>query len=134
MEKSTYKKIIEIVSCYIGYKKGQKFNTLIPKKVVELSCCYPDEVILGFLINEKDLLNKISSKEFDNDYGKISYFFAVVQNRINDYYKLWKSNKVIEEYNNKNNNIDIKSIDNIGNVDKNNNNKRDISSLVKDAI
>lgn len=89
-QKNAYKQIVQYVcDTFLDYQAGQVFPTSLPQKIKELEF-YDNEVILQALQEkEKDILYAISKKNFDSDYGKVLYIFAIIQNSINDVYKKW---------------------------------------------
>lgn len=123
-----YQKIIDIVATYMNYENTKQFNTLIPKKIKELREAYPDEVIFDFFVDRKKTFEWISNKEFKSDSSRVVYFFAVVQNNINDYYKVWKMKKRIELKENSIVSPDI--MNTIGLKDRREESLRDITELI----
>lgn len=77
----------------MDYQKGQKFPSLITKKIKELEF-YDNEVILkAFQDYENDIIYWMNHKNFTSSVGKIGYMFAIVNNHINDIYDQWKRDK-----------------------------------------
>lgn len=69
---------------FLHYSEGQPFPTILSKKLNELSF-YDNAVILEtFKVCESDILYWMEHKNFDSDYGKIAYMFAIIGNRIAD--------------------------------------------------
>lgn len=125
-----HKQIIDIiVDDFLNYQHGQKFPTILTKKLAELKF-YPNEVILKTIEKCKSTIQYyMDNKEFDSDYGKIGYIFAIIVNNINDIYRDWKRNQIIETkqtvQNIENQNI---TIENIGTK----NTGKDISKWLED--
>ena len=83
--KEERKQLIDyICKTFLHYAEGQPFHTSLPKKLNALSY-YDNAVILEtFKACENDILYWLEHKQFDGDYGKIAYMFAIVTNRIAD--------------------------------------------------
>ncbi len=83
--KETYKTLINyICNEFLGYGDGQPFPTSLPKKIKELSF-YDNEVILEtFKKLHDDICYWLEHKQFETEYGKISYIFAMVRDKIAD--------------------------------------------------
>lgn len=81
----TYKALIDyICNEFLGYGDGQPFPTSLPKKIKELSF-YDNEVILEtFKKLHDDICYWLEHKQFETEYGKISYIFAMVRDKIAD--------------------------------------------------
>lgn len=97
-----HKKIVSIiVDELLNYQTGQVFPTILYKKLKELDF-YPNSVILQTIENNYDNIKYwINKKDFDSEFGKISYIFAIITNKINDTYKEWKRNELIKVQENK---------------------------------
>lgn len=54
-------------------------------KLAELQKQYSNTLILSYLTNNKDFLNKIMNKQFINSAAKIGYLMAVISNNLADY-------------------------------------------------
>ena len=82
---NTYKSLLDyICNEFLGYGDGQPFPTSLPKKIKELSF-YDYEVILEtFKILHDDICYWLEHKQFETEYGKISYMFAMVRDKIAD--------------------------------------------------
>lgn len=69
---------------FLGYGSGQPFPTSLPRKLQELSF-YDDDVILEtFKQNATNIHYQIEHKQFNSEYNKIAYIFAIVRNTIAD--------------------------------------------------
>lgn len=73
-----------ICRTFLKYGEGQPFPTSLPKKLNDLSY-YDNAVILeAFKTCKDDILYWLEHKQFNNEYGKIAYMFAIIGNRIAD--------------------------------------------------
>lgn len=113
-EQELRKEIIDIVLYdFLHYQQGQVFPTILTKKLKELDF-YPNEVILKTIeVNSDNIRYWMDNKEFDSDYGKIAYMFAIIKNTINDVHRDWKREKRIKREEKKSSidiNIDIQDI------------------------
>ena len=73
-----------ICRTFLDYREGQPFPSLLPKKLNELSY-YDNAVIMETFRQCKDnILYWLNNKEFSSEYGKISYIFAIIGNKIAD--------------------------------------------------
>ena len=93
-QKDLHKQIVNLI-CYelLDYQKGQKFPTLLTRKLKELDF-YDNEVILKTVQNYKnDIIYWMNRKQIDSDTGKIYYIFAIINDHINDVYNQWKHDK-----------------------------------------
>ncbi len=83
--KEAYKTLIDYVCTeFLGYGDGQPFPTSLPKKIKELSF-YDNEVILEtFKKCHDEICYWLEHKQFKTEYGKISYIFAIVRDKIAD--------------------------------------------------
>lgn len=127
----SYKEVINLITDYFNYKTGDKFNTLIVKKLKELRNIYPDEVIIETIKNEGW---KIKNKKFDTESGKIIYFFTIISNNISFYNKKYNERKIFNEKmkaQNENNFV-AEDIIEFSNKKQNINNNRDISSILEE--
>lgn len=127
----SYKEVINLITDCFNYKTGDKFNTLIVKKLKELRNIYPDEVIIETIKNEGW---KIKNKKFDTENGKIIYFFTIISNNISFYNKKYNERKIFNEKmkaQNENNFV-AEDIIEFSNKKQNINNNRDISSILEE--
>lgn len=92
-----YHKIKDMICDLLDYEPGQIFPTVFAKKLKELDFYGYECIYKTFLIHEKDLMFWTHHKEFDTDYGKIAYIFAIVKNNINDVYRQMKKEKRQQE-------------------------------------
>lgn len=93
-QKNLHKLIVDSI-CYelLDYQKGQKFPTLLTKKLKELGF-YDNEVILKTVQDYKnDIAYWMNRKSIDTDTGKIYYIFAIINDHINAVYNQWKHDK-----------------------------------------
>lgn len=127
----SYKEVINLITDCFNYKTGDKFNTLIAKKLKELRNIYPDEVIIETIKNEGW---KIKNKKFDTESGKIIYFFTIISNNVSFYNKKYNERKILNEKmkaQNENNFV-AEDIIEFLNKKQNINNNRDISSILEE--
>lgn len=84
---NTYLKIYDIF--------GRKItNTILFKEVNELADIYGYEIIYAYLDKNQDYLSNVMSKDFNNEFGQIRYFSAILKNSLTDF-KV--ENKVVEK-------------------------------------
>lgn len=86
-EKEYRQKCMEKIGNILGYTKGQKFPTIVAKKLKEYETYGYDTVYQTILGKEQDIYNAISNKDFASEYNKTSYIMAIITNSINDFYK-----------------------------------------------
>lgn len=97
--KEERKQLIDyICKTFLGYNNGQPFPSSLLKKLNELSY-YDNAVIMETFKQCKDnILYWLNCKEFSSEYGKISYIFAIIGNRVADVNKKYvRVNKMIED-------------------------------------
>lgn len=84
-EKEKYKNLIDYICReFLGYGNGQPFPPVLPKKINELSY-YDYEVILeAFKECSHEIHYWLEHKQFSSEYGKLSYMFAIVKDKIAD--------------------------------------------------
>lgn len=84
---NTYLKIYDIF--------GRKItNTILFKEVNELADIYGYEIIYAYLDKNQDYLSNVMAKDFNNEFGQIRYFSAILKNSLTDF-KV--ENKVVEK-------------------------------------
>lgn len=93
-EKVYRQKCLEEIGNILGYIKGQKFPTVVAKKLKEYEPYGYDTVYQTILGKKQIIYNAISNKDFTSDYNKTSYIMAIITNSINDFYKLKKSKEI----------------------------------------
>lgn len=82
-EKESYKRLIDYICReFLGYGKGQPFPSVLPKKIKELSFYNNDIILQTFKECSSDIHYWLEQKQFSNEYGMISYLFAIVKSRI----------------------------------------------------
>ena len=93
-----YNQIKDIVCFeFLGYQKGQRFPTILTRKLNELSF-YPNEVILETIQDQQEnIIYWLNHKDFNSDYNKIAYIFAIISNHINDVYQQWKQKQYAKQ-------------------------------------
>lgn len=60
-------------------------NTILYKEIHELSEIYTYEKILAYLKENEEYLCKVMKKDFNNEYGQIRYFTAILKNSLADF-------------------------------------------------
>ena len=93
-EQKLQTQIVETIAYdFLGYEKGQEIPTVMFRKLKELDF-YSKEVIIETLSEISDAVHYwMENKQFDSDFGRISYIFAIIKNKINDVYKVHKHKK-----------------------------------------
>ena len=83
--KETYKSLIDYI-CYefLGYGDGQPFHTSLPKKIKELSFYDYETILETFQKCHDDICYWMEHKQFETEYGKLSYIFAMVKDKLSD--------------------------------------------------
>ncbi len=117
LEKQKFNELdIYIASEILGYEVGQIVPPFLKKRVKKLAQNYDYEVIkLCFEYMKKDLNYYLSNKEFEDDQHKVNYIMIVIENNINDTYKIWKRKKELQAKHDTHN-IDINILDEINNT------------------
>jgi hypothetical protein len=89
-----FRKIVDYICFeFLNYQKGQKFNTILTKKINEYSF-YGNEVLFKTIQLHRDRIKQaLSQKDFNNESLKIGYIFGIINNNINDVYKELKQGK-----------------------------------------
>lgn len=82
-----YHKIKNILAEIMGYVPGQVYPTVVNKKLKELEFYGYECIYKTFVIHEKELVYWANHKEFDTDFGRVCYVFAIIKNNINDVYR-----------------------------------------------
>lgn len=83
--RETYKTLIDyICNEFLGYGDGQPFPTSLPKKLQELSFYDYDTILETFQKCHDDICYWLEHKQFESEYGKLSYIFAIVNGKIAD--------------------------------------------------
>lgn len=127
----SYREAVDAIAKCLDYQKGDKFNTLITKKLQELRNFYVDEVIKETVENEGW---KIKNKKFNTESSKIAYFFAIIKNTIYLYDRRYKDRKTINDNMKLQNENNFVSEDIISAVNgkQTTENNRDISSILEE--
>ena len=83
-EKKYRQKCLEELGNILGYHEGQKFPTVLAKKLKEYEY-YGYNIVLQTIITKKsDIEYAIKCKEFASEYNKVAYIMAIITNSIND--------------------------------------------------
>ena len=90
-EREYKQKCLEELGNLLGYSEGQKFPTIVAKKLKEYES-YGYEVVLKTILDKKEIIGyAIDTKNFNSEYNKVAYVMAIITNNINDVYKKFKS-------------------------------------------
>ena len=119
---------------FLGYEPGQTFLTLVPRKLKELSF-YPGEVILKALESiKRDALYHLGQDgKFSGDYGKVCYLFAMLNNTVNDVYRIWKQEEKLRSQQRERDASFVSDVDSLDTVGANAARPvRDISGVLED--
>ena len=85
-KRELHRRLVGEILMMLGYEDGMVAPPVVNKKLKELSF-YGDDIILETL---HDCFQKIEfalrTRDFANEYNKISYVMAIVKNNINDVY------------------------------------------------
>lgn len=86
------KLLIYISNVILNYREGQYLPTVLIKKINELASIYTYHVVLETFQSKEDTLQYWMGldNKFKNEYAKVSYMMAIVNNSINDVYKEWQ--------------------------------------------
>lgn len=60
-------------------------NSILYKEISEWDKLKPIEIIIDYLQENKNFINKSLNKDFQSEYAKIRYFSAIVKNNIKNY-------------------------------------------------
>lgn len=90
-EKMYRQKCIDEIGDILGYIKGQKFPTIVAKKIKEYEVYGYDTVLRTILDKKQTILYNLCNKTFASEYNKVSYIMAIITNSINDVYKRKKA-------------------------------------------
>ena len=84
LKKERQELIDYVCRTFLKYDEGQPFPTSLPKKLNELS--FYDNAVISetFKVCKDDILYWLEHKQFNNEYGKIAYMFAIINNKIAD--------------------------------------------------
>jgi hypothetical protein len=82
----------------LNYEEGQIVPPVMIKKLNELNKFYDCEVIHEcFKEKKEDIQYWITTKNFANEYGMVSYVMKIIEGSINDTYTKWKHKKNQEQ-------------------------------------
>ena len=105
------KKCIDFMYELLGYDDFMKMPTIFYKKLNEWSPYGYDVIYAAMVLTETDIRNSIRQKTFKDEYCKTIYASMIIENHLNDAYK-------IAEHNAKTNistaNIETDDVDSIG--------------------
>ncbi|RKJ35339.1 hypothetical protein D7X33_38470, partial [Butyricicoccus sp. 1XD8-22] len=88
---------VYIASEILGYEIGQIVPPFLKKRIKKLAEKYEYEVIkLCFEYLKRDFNYYLTNKEFEDEQHKVNYIMVIIENNINDTYRIWKRKKQIE--------------------------------------
>lgn len=89
--KALHKELVDyVVREFLGYEKGQPFPTALTKRIKENSF-YGDAIILEtFKRCVPSIHYALENKQFQSQNSKISYIWAIVDNKLADVYEEFK--------------------------------------------
>lgn len=83
--KEDYKTLVDYICReFLGYGNGQPFPTSLPKKIEELAYFDYEVILETFQECSQEIHYWLEHKQFNGEYGKISYMFAIVKDKIAD--------------------------------------------------
>lgn len=88
IENKTYDKIFNIFE----YQPERK---TLDKEIKSLANMYSYEKIYNYLSQNEEYLNKVMHKDFDNEFGKIRYFSAILKNQLPAFKEIKQIDKVV---------------------------------------
>jgi YHS domain-containing protein len=108
LEKEKRQRLIDYILLEVfNYEQGQTVNSILFKKLKELSVFYDVDVIHECFIEQNENIQYwIKNKEFMNEFNMICYVMKIVEGNINDTYKKWKFKKQ-QEMKRENNSVDL---------------------------
>lgn len=100
----------------LNYEEGQIVPPVMIKKLSQLNKFYDCEVIHECFIEKKeDIQYWITTKNFTNEYGMVSYVMKIIEGSINDTYNKWKYKKK-QEQSKSGNEIDLGIINELNDI------------------
>jgi YHS domain-containing protein len=116
LEKEKRQRLIDYILIEVfNYEKGQTVNSILFKKLKELSSFYDVEVIHECFVEQKENIQYwIRTKQFTNEFNMICYVMKIIEGNINDTYKKWKFKKQ-QELKRENNSVDFDVLNQLDN-------------------
>lgn len=105
------KKCIDYMHDLLNYQDFMKIPSIFYKKLKDWGLYGYKVVYSAMTLSEKSIRQAIINKNFDNEYNKVSYISAIIQNNLNDALKIETNKKKITSDLPK---IETDDIDNIG--------------------
>ena len=93
-EKENRIKCIENINKIFGYTIT---NTALFKELKIIAEIYTYKKINSYLMDNNNFLEKVMSKDFSSEYGKIRYFITILNNNLQDY-KLKEPEAIRQSY------------------------------------
>lgn len=81
-EKDFKDKVYEIANDIFGYIV---INTTLMKEIKSIAKTSSYYNIYNYILENKQMLDKVMNKDFNNEYGKIKYFSTIIKNNLKDY-------------------------------------------------
>ena len=89
IENNNRNKCTDMMYDFMGYSPKQKLSTFFFKRINEWHDGYSYSTILRAMEMSKDGIEYSSrTKRFDSEGAKLSYFMAIIQNKLNDAWKV----------------------------------------------
>lgn len=132
IEKNKKKNLMIYIACEVlQYEDGQIVPPALTKKLSKLNEFYSVEVIHETFRQKRDDIHYwMKNKDFSSEYGMISYIMKIIENNINDVYKVWKY-KQQQLQKEKNNNTDVNMLNEVVEMKVNKSKKNsDISAFL----
>jgi hypothetical protein len=99
-EKMYRQRCLEELGNILGYHEGQKFPTIVAKKLKEYEYYGYDVVLQTIISKRSDMVYSISHKDFASEYNRVSYIMAIITNSINDIKKKIDKEKRLQHVSN----------------------------------
>jgi hypothetical protein len=90
LEKENRLKVIELAFEIIGHTT----NTALMKELGDIAKIHTYTKMLKYMENNINELNKIMSRDFTSEFGKIRYFATIIKNKIGDYKEIIENTDV----------------------------------------
>lgn len=127
-EKESQEKLLKYIAIEIlDYDQYRVLPPILLKKIKEIHKVYNYEVILETFQQNRDTLNYWMNLEdkFENEFQRVSYMMAIINNNIIDIYKEWKRKQSRKK---KETNVDVNILSK--DIKHSNKNKKDISDFL----
>jgi len=114
-----------ITHVILNYDHGQIVPPIMTKKIQKLNEFYDYDVIQECFEHNQESINYwIKVKNFQSEYGMVSYIMKIIEGSINDVYHSWKHKKKIREKQ-ESENIDLEIMNQIDNSTAKKNDKNE---------